>query len=89
MVATAKVFNTGNSQAVRLSKAFRVDTREVWITRDARAGEITLKPKPKPKLDHDALQAFLHELRSLPASDQFVPPREDAPQADPLAGWSR
>ena len=38
MVATAKVFNPGNSQAVRLSKAFRVDTREVWITRDARAG---------------------------------------------------
>ena len=85
MVATAKVFTTGNSQAVRLPKAFRVDSREVWITRNERTGEITLKPKPNV----DALQAFLHELRSLPASDEFVPPRSDAPQPDPLAGWSR
>ena len=85
MVATAKVFTTGNSQAVRLPKAFRVDSREVWITRNERTGEITLKPKP----DVDALQAFLDELRSLPASDEFVPPRNDAPQPDPLAGWAR
>ena len=85
MVATAKVFTTGNSQAVRLPKAFRVDSREVWITRNERTGEITLKPKP----DVDALQAFLNELRSLPASDEFVPPRNDAPQPDPLAGWAR
>jgi antitoxin VapB len=85
MVATAKVFTTGNSQAVRLPKAFRVDTLEVWITRNEHTGEITLRPKP----DADALQAFLHELRSQPASDEFVPPREDAPQPDPLAGWSR
>jgi len=85
MVATAKVFTTGNSQAVRLPKAFRVDSREVWITRNEHTGEITLRPKP----DGDALQAFLHELRSMPASDEFVPPRSDAPQADPLAGWSR
>jgi antitoxin VapB len=85
MVATAKVFTTGNSQAVRLPKAFRVDAREMWITRNEQTGEITLKPKP----DADALQAFLQELRSLPASDEFVPPRDDAPQADPLAGWSR
>ena len=83
MVATAKVFTTGNSQAVRLPKAFRVDTLEVWITRNEHTGEITLKPKP----DADALQAFLHELRNLPASGEFVPPRDDAPRADPLAGW--
>ena len=85
MVATAKVFTTGNSQAVRLPKAFRVDAREMWITRDERTGEITLKPKP----DDDALQAFLEALRSVPASDEFVPPRHDAPQPDPLSGWSR
>ncbi len=85
MVATAKVFTTGNSQAVCLPKAFRVDAREMWITRNEHTGEITLKPKP----DGDALQAFLQELRGLPASDEFVPPRNDAPQPDPLAGWSR
>lgn len=85
MTATAKVFITGNSQAVRLPKAFRVDARELWISRNEHTGEITLKPKPNA----DALQAFLAELRSLPASDEFVPPRDDAPRADPLAGWKR
>ena len=85
MVATAKVFTTGNSQAVRLPKAFRVDTLEVWITRNEHTGEITLKPKP----DGNALQAFLQELRGQPVSDEFVPPRNDAPQPDPLAGWAR
>ncbi len=85
MVATAKVFTTGNSQAVRLPKAFRVDTRELWISRNEHTGEITLKPKPNA----DLLQAFLQELQSMPASDEFVPPRDDAPRADPLAGWQR
>jgi antitoxin VapB len=84
MNITAKVFTTGSSQAVRLPKAFRVNTREVWIARNERTGEITLKPKP----DADALQSFLHELRAMPTSDEFVPPRHDAPRADPLTGWS-
>ena len=81
MIMTAKVFTTGNSQAVRLPKAFRVNAREMWIARNEHTGEITLSPKP----DADALQAFLSELQSLPASDEFVPPRDDAPRANPLA----
>ena len=32
MPATAKVFTIGNSQAVRLPKAFRVDASEMWIS---------------------------------------------------------
>ena len=85
MSTTAKVVSTGNSQAVRLPKAFRVNAREVWISRDERTDEITLKPKP----DADALQAFLDELRSLPISDEFVPLRDDAAHPDPLTGWAR
>jgi antitoxin VapB len=84
MVATAKVFTTGNSQAVRLPKAFRVDATEMWISRNPRTGEITLKPKP----DASALEAFLQELRSLPPSEEFLPPRDDASRDDPLAGWT-
>ena len=70
---------------MRLPKGFRVDVREVWISRNEHTGEITLRPKP----DADALQAFLNQLRSLPPSEEFVPPRNDVPQPDPLAGWSR
>ena len=82
-MATAKVFTTGNSQAVRPPKTLRVNAREMWITRNEQTGELMLKPKP----NGDALQAFLQERRSLPASDEFVPPRDDVAQADPLASW--
>ncbi len=84
MVATAKVFSTGNSQAVRLPKAFRVEAREMWITRNDATGELTLQPKP----DADALQAFFRELESMPAGAEFVPARDDAPRPDPLADWA-
>jgi virulence-associated protein VagC len=30
MLATAKVFTIGRSQAIRLPKAFRVDVHEMW-----------------------------------------------------------
>lgn len=45
---TAKVFQSGNSQAVRLPKAFRFDTREVEIFR--RGDEIVLREKRKQSL---------------------------------------
>jgi antitoxin VapB len=41
---SAKVFTHGGSQAVRLPKAFRFDTKEVLIRRDG--DEVILKPKP-------------------------------------------
>lgn len=84
MVATAKIFTTGNSQAVRLPKAFRVDASEMWITRNEGTGEIILKPKPAP----DALAAFLAELHSMPTTDEFLVPRDDAPRPSPFEGWS-
>ena len=80
MIATAKVFITGNSQAIRLPKAFRVDAREMWISKDEGTGEITLKPKPEP----DALAAFLTELQSMPTTEEFLPPRDDAPRPSPF-----
>ena len=48
MLATAKIFSTGNSQAVRLPEAFRVDVKEMWIAKNEVTGEIALKPKPAP-----------------------------------------
>lgn len=48
-VEVAKVFMNGQSQAVRLPKAFRVDTDEVFIMREN--GRIVLVPKPKMTWD--------------------------------------
>ena len=63
MTATAKVFTTGNSQAIRLPKAFRLNTEEVWISKSS-DGILTIQPKPK----QDDLEAFLAELRATPPS---------------------
>lgn len=83
MLATAKVFTTGNSQAIRLPKAFRVDASEMWITKNEHTGEIILKPKPTP----DALAAFLAQLHAMPITEEFIPPRDDAPCPDPFEDW--
>lgn len=44
-MATAKVFKSGNSQAVRLPKEFQFDVSEVDIFR--RGDEVVLRRKPK------------------------------------------
>ncbi len=83
MIATAKVFMTGNSQAIRLPKAFRVQTSEVWITKSGNSGAMTIQPKPSA----DDLAAFLAELRSMPPSEEFLQPRDDAPSPSPFEDW--
>lgn len=86
MIATAKVFTTGNSQAIRLPKAFRVQGSEVWITKDDISGVITLRPK-----DEDQRRKNLDELfkliRELPFTEDFIPPRDDEIRPDPFADW--
>lgn len=89
MQATAKVFSTGNSQAVRLPKAFRVDVSEMWITKNEVTGEITLKPK-----DEDGRKARLALLikliRENPLPDDFLSDatrRNELPR-DPFADWA-
>ena len=66
MSKTAKVFMSGCSQAVRLPKEFRFDTKEVWIRRNPDTGEIILKPKPDlPEGFQNGLQVFMHEMAQL------------------------
>jgi len=43
ITGTAKIFTTGRSQAVRLPKAYRFDTDEVFIER--KGDVVTLRPK--------------------------------------------
>ena len=86
MQATAKVFSTGNSQAVRLPKAFRVNVTEMWITKNDVTGEITLKPKDEDRRKRD-LAELLRMIKESPISEDFIPPRDDAWGPDPFADW--
>jgi len=45
LMKTAKIFKSGNSQAVRLPKEFQFDVSEVEISR--RGDEIVLRKKPQ------------------------------------------
>lgn len=65
----ARVFKSGNSQAVRLPKQFRLDAPEVEIFR--RGDEIVLKAKPR------GLATAFHLLAGMP-DDFFAEERRDA-----------
>ena len=82
MQATAKVFSTGHSQAVRLPKAFRVNASEMWISKNEVTGEITLKPVINNESKLDTLFRLLKE-NPLPAD--FLAEREYAAPRNPFA----
>lgn len=71
---TAKVFKSGNSQAVRIPAEFQFDTDEVEIFR--RDDELVLRKKTK------TLEKAFHLLTSLPA-DFIVERKDDLPQERP------
>jgi antitoxin VapB len=87
MLATAKIFTTGNSQAVRLPKAFRVNASEVWISRNEVSGEITLKP-----INHDQRRLNLQKLFKMieedPLTEDFIPERTVEASRNPLEEWA-
>jgi antitoxin VapB len=70
-MATAKVFKSGNSQAVRLPKQFRVKSKELEIFR--RGDELVLREKP-------GMQEALNILYSLPKGLGLKPRRDTKPQ---------
>lgn len=67
-MTTARVFQSGNSQAVRLPKQFRLDTDEVEIFR--RGNDLILRPKAK------TLEAAFHLLAEMP-DDFYADGRAD------------
>jgi len=87
MLTTAKVFNTGNSQAVRLPKAFRVNVAEMWITKNEVTGEISLKPKDDDQRQRD-LDELFKMIREEPFSEDFIPPRSDEVRPNPFDDWA-
>lgn len=70
---TAKVFWSGRSQAVRLPKDFRVEGREVRITR--RGNAILMEPVPETWAWLDAIagtldEDFIEAVKEQPASTE-------------------
>jgi antitoxin VapB len=84
MPTSAKVFTSGNSQAIRLPKAFRVSTREVWISKNDITGEITLKPKESEDQRQRNLAALFQLIADNPSSDDFIPPRSGGIPYNPV-----
>jgi antitoxin VapB len=90
MLATAKVFTNGNSQAIRLPKAFRVDVDEMWIARNEVTGEITLKPKDTETLRKRRLDALMAAIADNPLPDDFLSDasRQNHPPKNPFVDWA-
>jgi antitoxin VapB len=72
-MSTARVFRSGNSQAVRLPKQFRLKSKEVEIFR--RGDEIVLREK-----DNNMVRAF-DLLASLPEDLDLAGRENDLPQS--------
>ncbi len=70
-MTTAKVFRSGNSQAVRLPKQFHLNATEVEIFR--RGDELVLREKPRTMADAFGL------IADLPA-DMMERPEDPPPQ---------
>jgi len=68
---TAKIFQHGGSQAIRLPKAFRFDGSEVLIEKNG--DEVILKPIPVPKFgSFTEIARYLAE--KFPQSSDFPEP---------------
>ena len=71
----AKVFQSGNSQAVRLPKEYRLEVSKVEILK--RGNEIVLRPAPRnASAIFDALSALPEDFLSEGRSDALPQPRE-------------
>jgi antitoxin VapB len=67
----AKVFRSGNSQAVRLPKEFRFKGKEVEIFR--RGDEVVLREKPRSLVRAFEILASLPDDFDLPGRESEVP----------------
>ncbi len=89
MPPIAKVFMTGNSQAIRLPKAFRVDVSEMWIIKNQVSGEITLKPKNDDARKRK-LEKLFRMLAENPLPEDFLTEssRQNSLPKNPFESWA-
>lgn len=79
MKHTAKIFQTGRSQAVRLPAAFRFDTREVYVRRDESTGDVILSRRPS---NWDELLCAVAHVQSAAEGQDFLADRAELPPQD-------
>jgi antitoxin VapB len=86
MGQTAKLFQNGKSQAVRLPLSYRFEGSEVFIRRDEVTGDVILSRKPE---NIDQFFAFAQSLKAdIPADFLGEQERKTARQdRDPFNGW--
>ncbi|HXD05677.1 MAG TPA: AbrB/MazE/SpoVT family DNA-binding domain-containing protein [Burkholderiaceae bacterium] len=81
---TAKLFNNGGSQAVRLPAEFRFEGDLVYVRRDPRTGDVILSSQPRSSWAE--FMVLREQLGPLP--DDFLADRQQGSETrDPLAGW--
>lgn len=73
MSRTAKLFQNGRSQALRLPAEYRFDGTEVYIRRDAETGDVILSRRPV------SWQGFFDLADRIGVPDEFLRDRADAP----------
>ncbi|NKK62797.1 antitoxin [Rhizobium leguminosarum] len=71
----ARVFQSGNSQAVRLPKEFRFDVDQVEVTREGDAVIL------RPRADRGMRWASLHSALGRGLSDDFMAEGREQPEA--------
>ena len=73
MAKTAKLFQNGRSQAVRLPVEYRFEGSEVFVRRDPNSGDVILSRRP------DSWKDFFHLADSLDIPEDFLANRKDRP----------
>jgi antitoxin VapB len=81
MTKTAKLFNNGGSQAVRLPAEFRFGGEEVYVWRDEHTGDVVLSSQPPGRWSD--FVALLNRLGPVP--DDFLSDRQQSSEVrDPF-----
>lgn len=80
MSQIAKVFTSGNSQAVRLPKEFRLDVSEVDISREGEA--LILRPRKRPERRWSHLHEAIARGMEFSLADREQPGEQARPELD-------
>jgi len=73
MPKTAKLFQNGGSQAVRLPSGYRFEGTEVFVRRDPSTGDVILSRRP------ESWEDFFEFMKSVRVPDDFLANRADHP----------